>query len=210
MKQYKKAIFALCTVILALIVIIATLIFGDSIKNRETLKNYAVEFPKADFTISSDISEEYYKQREKKDDMQLYASCQENFFIQIPKDAIVLEGVHIDGETSLDTSTINIDGTIMLIVYSETVSANKCNTIEDVVKSYNDDGISLQGDLADFEAFVLSNDISGYKFNQMLDSGQYIEHILYYTANGQIGITIQHNNNDNTIVDECIDSILVE
>ena len=176
---------------------------------------YVIQAPKTETEVSGAISAEYYAEKERLDGMNLYVSDRNNFFIQIPADASVSAGVHIDEEEDInaDTCTITFNHCILSVLYNYTQSGNQYTTIEEVINSYTEAGVHLCGKLDDFEMFNVGDKINGYKFCQYVSERLRIEHITYYTPDGAVGITVQFSDTseeDEAVLSQCLDSILIK
>ena len=195
------------------ILIAACIGVAATITIAEKHRNRVFQIPKTEIAVSDIVSEEYYAAKDKHEGMKLYVSDKNNFYIQIPEDAVVSEGVHIDESTYADTCTIRFNNCFLSISYNYVLSDNQYTTLDEVMNVYAEDGITLQGEVKDFETFEVTNDIKGYKFYQYVSEKLWIEHIHYYTPRGEVGIVVQANDtnsDDEVILSQSLNSILIK
>ncbi|MCH5209835.1 MAG: hypothetical protein J1F01_02620 [Oscillospiraceae bacterium] len=171
------------------------------------------QIPKAEFEVSDTVSEEYYKIRDRQEGMKLYVSDKENFYMQIPEKAFVSEGVHIDEDTNADTCTIRFNHYLLSVLYNYMPSDTQYSTLEEVINAIAEDGITMHGEVKDFETFELNDDIKGYRFYQYLSEKSWTEYIHYYTSSGTVGISVQAHNPDSydkAVLEKVLSSILIK
>ena len=203
-----KKVTISCVGITIITIIVAVLMITSSAHKNVP---HVITYPWID-NIEESVYENYYELRDRQDGMKLYVSDKNNFFIQIPENSYVIEGKHIDDDTYADTCNISFDDCFIAIMYNYNTNHEKqFTTLEEVLNAYSDDGITLQGEIKDFEAFEI-DDFNGYKFCQYVSERSQIEYIHYYTSNGQIGITAQYNNTElnGEILSQILSSILIK
>lgn len=195
------------------ILIAACIGVAATITMAEKRVNRVFQIPKTEMAVSDVISEEYYAARDKQKGMKLYVLAKNNFYIQIPEDAFVSEGVHIDESIDADTCTMRFNNCLLSVAYNYVLSGNQYATLEEVMNAFAEDGITLQGEVKDFETFEITDDIKGYKFYQYVSEKLWIEHIHYYTPDGEVGIVVQAyntNSEDEVILSKSLNSILIK
>ena len=179
----------------------------------ERREDHVFQIPKTEIDVSDIVSEEYYAARDKQEGMKLYVSAKNNFYIQVPENAFVSEGVHIDEITYTDTCTIRFNNCFLSVVYDYALSGDRYTTLDEVINAFAEDGITLQGEVKDFEIFRITDDINGYKFCQYVSEKRRIEYIHYYTPSGEVGIVVQvnsTNSDDEMILSKSLNSILIK
>lgn len=203
-----KCKLIISTSLLIIITIISiTLISFNS--NTNTQEKYSFKVPIALQKPNEDINHLYFSKKEHLEGMTLFKPNNSNFCMQIPQNSLIYAGKHIDDNTEAYTYNINFDNNLISIVDTYKYSNNifKPNSIEELIEFQKNDGITLSGNIVDFEVITEDEKYMGYSFCQYIKDNYKIYHKIYIDDNRIIGICMENGNALN--INQCLDSFVI-
>lgn len=196
-------------VLIALLAAILVIVFIRFIPRTNAPQKYTFEHKISLQPVDKNISDLYYAKHNSLDNMILFKPDNSNFCIQVPKDASIYAGEHNDKDISAYTYRITFDDNYISIMDTYRYSDNipKPASIEDLVEYQKQEGVTLSGNLGNFEILTENDEYIGYSYCQYIGDYYKSYNKVYIDNNRIIGINVQNDNDVNT--EQCFSSFVL-